>query len=105
MNEIEKVRLIVSSKYWGKFLKNIPEVTSIIILDGKAHLVTNIGLKSESVSIYPSTDQNIKVEFSQEGCRWESVQRVLSAVEEQPVVLEIKSKVVNVIFQFGSVKP
>jgi hypothetical protein len=101
---IKKVRLIVSAQQWADTLEYIGEVTSILIKDGKAHLITDSGITIESISTYPSSHEKINMEFAQDGCRWHHAQRVLSAVEDQPVVLEVGNRILNIIFQYSSLK-
>lgn len=93
------MKLIVSSWYFGRMLKEFDVVNNRI---------DSVRLSSNRFTIYSGDKQKTidvegkgdRVFQDQTDRRWDWVMDTLLEVSDQPTVIEVTDKVVNVIFQY-----
>lgn len=92
------MKIISSSKALSRILEDIPDnefIERVNLEDDELILITQTKTLKIPVHII-----QFEASVKQDNRRWDGVARLMSGAPEQPVVLEIHDKIINVIFQY-----
>jgi|WetSurMetagenome_2_1015567.scaffolds.fasta_scaffold152278_3 hypothetical protein len=100
------IKILISSVSMANFLKDFKglDITQISIKGTQENSHLSFFVKDrflEGINCVKITPENSDsyINVSHEN-RWDSVRKLLKAVPEQPIIIEIHPKVINVIFQY-----
>lgn len=106
------MRIIISSGFLVSVLNQIDfldgeYIQEVELMESGRHVrfITDCKtLEPINVHVDPKLFPKGPLKFNQDCCRWDSAQNALSKIEDQPIILIIENKTLNIILQYGCSK-